>query len=138
MFAVLPIALLASAALGQTEGPAQACTWENAEAVSTRALDRSRVDLRGRCVRVTALNDGWALRSQRRSRDGIEEIFIGAYFEDAAMREAFAVRPRRVEALGIVGHCSDICAEASSDAICMPVGFCHYHSDPYVLISAVR
>lgn len=137
--AALAIALLAPVAGGQTVSAPQTCTWETAEPVSVRALDRSRTDVRGRCVRVFALNDGWALRTQRQSRQGAEETFVGAYFEDHALRDALGVHPRRVEALGVVGHCSDICANPNPDVFCMPVGFCHYYyGDPYVMISAVR
>jgi hypothetical protein len=84
-----------------------------------------------------------------------QETFIGAYFDDDALHASLRERPRRVEALGVVGHCSDICAD-ENDAmrrelaaaraegrepeitICMPAGFCHYYEDPYVMIEDVR
>jgi hypothetical protein len=137
LLAALAIALLASVTAGRAEIEPQPCAWESAEVVSVRRLDRDQADLRGRCVRVLALNDGWALRSQRRGRAGVEETFIGAYFEEDALHASLAERPRRVEVLGVVGHCSDICSNSSEDVICMPVGFCHYYDGPYVMISAV-
>lgn len=153
--AALSIALIAPLAAGWAQTEPAACTWETAEPISVRALERSRTALRGRCVRVFGRTDGWALRvSERRGVAG-EETFIGAYFNDDALHSSFTEHPRRVEALGVVGHCSDICAEENEamlrelDAaraegrepeitICMAAGFCHYYEDPYVMIQDVR
>jgi hypothetical protein len=136
--AALTIAFLAPLGAGWAQSDAP-CTWDSAQAMSVRALERAQADLRGRCVRVRAQSDGWALRvSEQRGIAG-EETLIGAYFEDEALRASLAERPRRVEALGVVGHCSDICANSGDDVVCMAVGYCHYHyGDPYVMISAVQ
>ena len=73
------------------------------------------------------------------------EYFIGAYAHDELTLRPYVERPRRVEVLGVVGQCSDICANSpETDAegntvFCMPAGYCHYYyADPYVMIEAVR
>jgi hypothetical protein len=154
--AALTIALLAPLAAGWAQTEPAACTWETAEPVSVRALERSQTAFRGRCVRVLGETDGWALSASRRRGVAGEEIFIGAYVDDDALRSSLRERPRRTEVLGVVGHCSDICAEENEamrrelDAahaegrepenlvICMAAGFCHYYEDAYVQIQDVR
>lgn len=156
------LALAAPLALAQNRAPA--CTWETAEAISVAALERSGAHHRGRCVRVRGLTDGWAMRSRERRGAVGEEIFIGAYVDDEALGRELRRRPRRVEALGVVGHCRDICAEENelldvagaagsrremaaaraegrapeSLVICMASGYCHYYDDAYLRIQAVR
>ena len=136
--AVLTIALIAPFAAGWAQTEPEPCTWENAEPISVYALEHSGAALRDRCVRVFAETDGWALRVWRRRGIAGETTFVGAYFDDETLRSSLAERPRRIEALGVVGHCGDICAGAADDVICMPVGFCHYYHDPYVQIRDIR
>jgi hypothetical protein len=99
-------------------------------------------------VRLRARLDGWGLYANRPHRgfDASQYDFIGAYSDDPGLLDPFRARERSVEVLGVVGHCSDICADgggvqptdAADTVICMPAGFCHYHDDPYVMITAVR
>ncbi|MGQ0533106.1 MAG: hypothetical protein ACT4OF_10520 [Caulobacteraceae bacterium] len=145
--ALCAILLAAIGAAWAQEGRAQTdCTWETAERLSVRRIDGAETGLRGRCVRVRAELDGWQLSAARPQRRSVAAPidFIGAYSRDATLLEPFRERSRRVEVLGVVGHCSDICAgehgrdEQGSTTICMPTGFCHYYDDPYVMIEAVR
>ena len=129
----------------QQQRETSSCTWENAEAHTLRTIERSRGLLDDHCVRVYAELDGWKLSARDRS-DGVagREYFVGAYAHDESVLEAYSDHPRRVEVLGRVGACAAICGGGeSTDAegntvICMPVGYCHYHSDSYVMIDAVR
>jgi hypothetical protein len=122
------------------------CSWESAERVTVRGLDGAEGGEPGRCVRLRAELDGWMLSDARRHRGlrAAQTDFIGAYSRDEALLDGFAERPRRVEVLGRVGHCGDICAEGETRdeegnvVICMAIGFCHYYDDPYVMIEAVR
>lgn len=137
---------IAGATWAQDSAPSR-CTWQTAERLTVRGIDAAGTGLRGRCVRVRARLDGWALRADRPHRGlaASQYDFIGAYSDDPALLEPYRERERRVEVLGVVGHCSDICADGGvrQDAegntiICMATGFCHYYADPYVLIEAVR
>jgi hypothetical protein len=85
--------------------------------------------------------------AEARPHRGLREAqidFIGAYSHSENLMDSFSERPRRVEVLGRVGHCADICAEGETRdedgnvVICMATGFCHYYYDPYVMIEAVR
>jgi hypothetical protein len=142
LVAIALLALVGASWAQQRDAPR--CTWSTAEYASVSRLERSRTDFRGHCVRVRAELDGWKLSVTRSTGGGAIEYFIGAYSGDEALLRAFQNRPRRVEVLGVVGHCSDICANSPTTTpegytnVCMPVGFCHYYDDPYVMIEAVR
>jgi hypothetical protein len=133
------IALLAcGAALAQSSAPRD-CAWETAERISLRELERSGERLVGRCVRVRGELNARNMRVERRLGATItESTMIGAYFIDGALRASFSERPRHTQALGVVGHCRNVCAAADPDTICMPSGHCHYYDDPYVMIQRVR
>jgi hypothetical protein len=144
------VALTATAigvAAAQQERSAAPCTWDVATPLTVRGIDASETNLRGRCVRLRARLDGWGLYADRPHRgfDAAQYDFIGAYANDPALLAPFRERERRVEVLGVVGHCSDICADGGvqqdadgNTVICMATGFCHYYGDPYVMIEAVR
>lgn len=110
-------------------------------------------------MRVSGWLNGWAIYSNRQERNSnhLETTFVGAYFDEPALADALQDRPRSGQALGVVGHCADVCAdnyrqweeeraaaeregrEPSQDLpFCMPVGFCHYYDDPYVSVQQVR
>ena len=151
------LGLMALAAFGAVWAQqAPHCTWETASRISVDTLERSEERLKGQCVRVRGMLDYRSLSTTRSTGITSREItFIGAYFADDALRQSFLNHPRRVEALGAVGHCRDICAEADKAnrmqsvnadpndsevlaGICMPIGHCHFYDDPYVTVQAVR
>lgn len=137
---LLGAAALAATGAGwaQDETPPP-CAWETAQRISVRALERSGDRLRGQCVRVVGRINGRDLADmQRPPRGNYEDLMVGAYFDDEAMADSFFEHPRRVEALGRVGLCEDICADAGPDVFCMATGYCHYHGGPYVLVKATR
>jgi hypothetical protein len=142
LFAVL-LAVVGAASAQPERAP---CDWDTAEPVTVRGLDSVEGGAPGRCVRLRAELDGWMLSDVRPHRGlrAAQTDFIGAYSHSENLMDSFNERPRRVEVLGRVGHCGDICAEGETrDAegnvvICMATGFCHYHDDPYVMIDAVR
>jgi hypothetical protein len=116
-----------------------ACTWENARTVSLLALEASGERLVGQCVRVRGQLTARDMSvERRRGATTTVETTIGAYFVDRSVQVALADRPRYVQALGVVGHCRNVCADSDPDAICMPIGHCHYYDDPYVMIQDVR
>lgn len=137
------LAVIALAVCGvawaQSESTPAECTWEIAIEIGVRALERSGERLVGQCVRVRGHLNARDMRVERRlSATTAEETLIGAYFVDASTRTALSERPRYAQALGVVGHCSNVCDDADAEAICMPVGHCHYYDDPYVMIQDVR
>jgi hypothetical protein len=153
--AILTLCLLMlTAGLASSQAPS-GCTWETARAVSVRMLDGAPARWAGACVRVRGELDYRSLSQTRRERlTVIERTSIGAYFANDTLT-SLAGRwqtPRRVEALGTVGLCRNICADANHDAvstgvsggsvttvtICLPTGWCHSYDDPYVLIASIR
>lgn len=138
MLAAIALAIC-GVAWAQTEAQPPACTWETAQPISLRVLERSDERLVGQCVRVRGdLSARDMSVERRRSATTTEETIIGAYFVDNDMRSTFSERPRFTQALGVVGHCRNVCADADPEAICMPIGHCHYYDDPYVMIQDVR
>jgi hypothetical protein len=152
---LVALCLLALPGAASSQQPAP-CTWETARPVTVRTLNGAPTRWVGACVRVRADLDRRSLSTTRRERATVtERTSIGAYFADETLSDAASAwsRPRRVEALGVVGLCRNICADANARAsaaagassggvttftVCLPAGWCHYYDDPYVLIDAIR
>jgi hypothetical protein len=148
--AIAGVLALIVPAQSQTEAPR--CDWRTARSISVVGIERSGQRHKGECVRTYGQLTARIIGASAR---GGEYVFVGAYFEDQALRDAFIDQPRTVHVLGVLGHCDDACRDADEqnqreiraaaaegrepeEILCMPIGHCHHYSDPFITVQAVR